>query len=144
MMRTAYLVQPFRTVALKVFECDEYSLLDTILESKVGIYSTHTLKELATNAAAHLYTDYGDPQIKSIMNALQSIDKGTRPEIRFIHSEAYDSMITLTNGTEISMPNKNIISLEEPYPSRFFAYCVTWINHGKNCPTVPVIVEIEN
>ena len=144
MIKSAYTVQPFTAVALKVFECTRGELVDAISDSSVGLYCTHTLKELASNAVLKLYTDYDDPQIKSIMNELRAIDNGQRPELRFIYSESYESKLVLTNGTEISIPNKNILSLEEPYPSRFFAYCIKWINNGRLCPSVPVLMDIEN
>lgn len=148
MKKLTFLVQPFTTVASKVFDSkpESESLYDFLQTVKVGLYSTHTLKELANLAEANLFTDFEDPQIKMIMTELASIKRGNKLDIKFIQIPAYgpESDIHLENGTYVHVPFKDVISLNEPYPSRFFAYCIKWLNNGWDDLAIPIITQIEN
>lgn len=148
MIKIKFLVQPFTTVASKVFDSrsESESLYDFLQTVKVGLYSTHTLKELANLAEAKLFTDFEDPQIKMIMAELASIERGNKLDIKFIQTPAYgpESDIHLLNGTCVHVPFKYAISLNEPYPSRFFAYCIKWLNNGWDDLSIPVVLQIEN
>ena len=142
-IETVKTVEPITKLINEVLHCEEYGVLDygqVIGARKVGLFSIHDMRELIIldKMKSELPED---PQIDMIKKELDAIRNGEKPSLYF-SKVGTPTEIELENGTKVTDYSKTEISMVEPIPSRFLAYCISWMNDTLGDFGVPVEREI--
>lgn len=142
-IETVHTVEPITKIINEVLHCEEQRVLDygqVIGAVKIGLFSIHNMREIIVldKMKSELPED---PQIDMIKKELDAIRSGEKPSLYF-NRVGTPTEIELENGTKVTDYSKTEISMVEPIPSRFFAYCISWMNDTLGDFGVPVEREI--